>query len=315
MTTPTSPGSAKPATQRLLAVAGWAYILLAVAYVFYGMVTETGLYGYLMDLSLRLFGSAGQKSTFLVSLVVTLIPMVAGIVIWAKLGGQGQSAPSATSAPPEASADSVARARSGLRATRWIAAAFMVLPWVLGYPAYSWLASQERADAQTVPQALSIEQGFEAPAPSSKFVRLEAQPQLDLTYSITKSRAGSTGSGEYYIPLTAAAWTPKEPLRYFLHFTRYGEPTQDDFAGPFIGKVSADALPTPAVKEYERAGIALARPYFVVSRIRLEGDKPRDDSEQIGWAFVIIAAVLAAMGPVVLLGGWLAYRARVRKLA
>jgi hypothetical protein len=211
--------------------------------------------------------------------------------------------------------DPVVAARRSLRAVLWTGAACILLPWVLGYPAQLWMAGRAQSAAGSTPETIVLRAGQAAGAPKGRFVRLEAVPQGDLVYGVTRERSGTSGSTQYYVPLTSPEWTPQEPVRYFLHFSRHGEPTRDDFDGPYVGEVGADSLPTPVAKEYERAGVTLARPYFVVERIDLVDGKVPDTSENAFAGYVIISAAFTLFGLLLVLGGWIGYRKKMAALA
>jgi len=61
---------------KLIKIVCWVYMSIVGSYCIYGLATEHGFYGYLIDLQLRQFGSANVKITALVMIFVLMIPIM-----------------------------------------------------------------------------------------------------------------------------------------------------------------------------------------------------------------------------------------------
>jgi hypothetical protein len=132
-------------------------------------------------------------------------------------------------------------------------------------------------------------------------------PQPDLAAGYRETSSGSSSSTIYrYIPLTAKAWTPGTPVRFFLAEIEHDDGRRDGIAmipAPgrrphYEGHLRRNAMPTLARGAFERHGVRLTEPYWVISN---------DSMEAIGLV-MLIGGLGLALGLGVIIAGMQAAR-------
>jgi hypothetical protein len=138
---------------------------------------------------------------------------------------------------------------------------------------------------------MDLNQGTALPTANANFIYVTGAIQEDYRYALTRQE-NSSASGEdevmYYTPLTPSGWTRSQPIHYVLfrqtfrefeHRIERGDRTEPDhgsFAGAFLVEVYGQQLPTYVKSYFEKAGIRVGSPFYVVN---LQGFG--DDGSQI----------------------------------
>ncbi len=267
------------------------------------MVTETGLFGWVLDASLHWFGRAYTKLTFLISFMILMVPLRPMARLVEKL--PGSSAARTVTATPRSPTQVASHRR---RLFGWTGAALVVLPWVLGVPIGLWCAARAKDEAGTRleqperPEQFAPQADMQLPTSERRVFELLAVPQTALGLTLTRRRQDDVRS-YYYVPLTAANWTARDPVQFILSLEYEGDPTPVELRPPYVVELDAGPVPTPVIGELERAGIELASPLSLVRRTYLHDGLVPDRSDSImlgvvsiGWLSTLLGLMLWLVG-------------------
>lgn len=235
----------------------------------YSLITQTGLCGYLMDVQLSWFGVAYLKFTALIALLILGTP---ASLILTYIKRREASTIGATGYP------SPVNARR--QPISWKSLLIMSLaPALIAIPVYYGLTMMDQKDQQREIYKVDLNREAAIPSGDVKFVQLTGVVQLDYQYRLEKkSGTGSSPRTNTYVPLTGPGWTPKQPVRFFINMTFSGYfdaqtkrfssfPERGAVAATFDGQLAQNDLPTFVVNEYQRNGLLIDSPYFVIDRM------------------------------------------------
>jgi hypothetical protein len=246
-------------------------------WVFYGAFTYSGIYRWLAELSLSVFGSYEVRITFLLALVLLLVPTRILFVRFFP------------SADAQVSSEELARkteqANGRLaRVQRWgtlgLLGAGAIVLGIRGYLAAEAGATLERTSSAR------IEAGEE---PQSTWLSIEGTPLSDAPVETKESH-----SQYLYVPLVSEGWTSDKPLRVILRFERDGAHNLE--SSVFQGGIAEDGLPGMVRERYEQAGVKADG--ALVLRV---GAVPHDG---VRFNEIVVGIGLLAL----LLGGFMTYR-------
>jgi hypothetical protein len=255
----------------------YGYLIAAFAYAMYGSFAQTGLAGYFMNLQMDLMGRAYLKLSAMLAVLVLFLPAypvsayLRSIGVFGKdeavLGLQAQKAPEGKR-PPVA-----------LRTiTLWA-----LVPSVIATPAYFIAKFQSDQDQQRTIASLDLESDAGTPPADAKFVELKSAMQMAYRYQVKESRSYSSSARHTYAPLTSSGWNTGQPVVYFIN-TTIDEGWNANPRNPrgasrnlvvdrFQGKLVQDGLPTFVRTAYEKEGIKIATPHYVLERMHFHDGK------------------------------------------
>jgi len=266
------------------AMAAWA------AYVLHSEVSGQGVVGWVTDLAVQQFGTASSDLCLLAALVIGVIPI--GLVFRGLARAFG-----VTLVPPRgtlpAGTPGQIRRRAVLGGIAILLAAAGLITIVLPRPDGS----------PAVPFDLDA---ADAAPPDAPRVAVIGTPQPDLAAGYRETSSGSSSTIYRYIPLTAKTWTRGAPVRFFLAEIEHDDGRRDGIAmipAPgrrphYEGHLRRNAMPTLARGAFERNGMRLAEPYWVISN---------DSMEAIGLV-MLIGGLGLALGLGVIIAGMQAAR-------
>jgi hypothetical protein len=254
----------------LIKIATYTYLGAAFVYVMYSLYTQTGLCGYLMDAQFRWYGVANEKITGLMAALILGAP-----VGWVRKYIKRKEAEAAGAINDAAPVN----ARSQQLTWKSLLIICAIPTWI-ALPAAYVLTRMDQKDLQREIYKVDLSSESALPSDDVKFVKLTGLVQLDYQYQL-KTNRGSGSRNERtntYAPLTGSGWTKKQPIKFFISttFTSYFNPDlgrstnfpeQGVVAATFDGQLSRNDLPTFVENEYERAGLRIESPYFVLDRM------------------------------------------------
>jgi hypothetical protein len=279
-------------------IVAWIYAVGGGLYVLHGMITSTGLIGWLEVAQQSLFGSYSMKLSMLVAIVVVVIP---ALVI-----GSGQADPLGPGAVMQRGANAPLSTRGQII----MCAVAVALVWIAGFTARTWYIERARADAEATYVPLRLETG-DVSTPPADHVALYGKA---LDNAIVASRSGSGSSARddhFFIPIVARDWQPGQPVRYVLK-SETSVLTDRASLVPRFAPVLPGAAPAPAPPEYPvlarpggalpvpaqqalaNMGLVLGEPQFLLDRIDSYQGKPVPlDSAQVHWFFLFGCGLLS----------------------
>lgn len=269
------------------------------AYVVYSTIMQTGLSGAVMDWQMRQSGAAYEKPTALGEILVLCIPAFIALK-YAQRREQIQE-----SLNPQLAQERAARAQSNVWKTILILGA---APAVISLLAYFYVMHVDRTDQQREIYRVDLSKSDAAPpSADAKFVELTGTYQADYPYILVETRGSTSRKETMYVPLTEPGWNANQPVKYFMivGFNGYIDPqtqkfsvlpTRGTFAGTFDGTISQDALPTFVRNEYERKGLKIASPHYVLTRTNnFEGGKIKSRADsQMYWLIPVLGFGMSA---------------------
>jgi hypothetical protein len=189
------------------------YALAALIYTVFGMVTHSGLNGYLMKLELDTFGAAEDHITALVVFFALFIPLAAITVIVEKLAPSliWNYAPTANQKP-----EPLDRLNRPLQHVSWKAVLVVTaIPLVIGAVLVPMFYFSDQQDQQEKVYAVDLTSGAEDLPKEAKFVELTGVMARSYAFTLKSTLNGSV-SYELFAPITGKGWTPADPVRYFV---------------------------------------------------------------------------------------------------
>ncbi len=264
--------------------AGLSWIGLCAAYVIYAAATYPGLYQWLAELELRIFGSYDPAGTFIGLLIALWLPT--------KL-----IAPTAWKRPrPELLGIGVDphAARRTTRRTMLTIGAVSLLTGVIA----TGVAISEGSD--TASTALDLSQS--TAAPTAKRLIVSGDLRTKYTYVVEETLNGNV-THTSYTPLTSLSWTAGTPVQYVLRETLPHAASEED--APLSGRSGAvrtgpaavfhHALPGMVRTGYERSGLRLAPDVIVLD----ENVRGANDTAWVvaifGYLFAFVTMILWTM--------------------
>ena len=302
---------------RWLEIFATAYLLVGGGRVLYECIQTRGLYGWLADQQMHRLGEFNFKMTMLGAGFIYLFPvsLVFSYIrrTRARLTLAGVIAPKVNDAMREAVNTARVFVLVGLG---------LALAGGIGYYVLAW---QNEVNARETVKQLplsALESLAAADAAKLKFIGVNATCQTRAGYRWTEEDRQSSVPEIHHrcLPLTGPDWRPGQPVHVFLTTTVDGYYPPDDsglpfemrsfegasFTGAFEGELKGAALPAFVHNALQRAGVAIATPYYVLEH-QTTGGKPRVTSRQEMLLPVILGG---GLGSIFLLGGALMYWGR-----
>ncbi len=256
----------------------------AVAYAVHGLVTGTGLVGWLNALQQDLFGAYSLKVS---AIVVIFGLMVAGVGAWSLLmraTGRGDDG-------------AMARLMFGARAVPdrprpvsarllWRVCLGLVLAtWIFGYAAMRWMAAEQRADAQASYEPVLLVDGAPLPHPQGRHLRLQGRLLSDQVLTHRSGSGGSAREDYQLVPVAAPGWRPGQAVGYVIQVQHLqllpgqrpaplrlmGEPPAA--ADALLARVDG-AVPVAAAQAFRQQGVMLAPDAQLLHWVPSRGDRP-----------------------------------------
>jgi type VI secretion system protein ImpC len=243
----------------------------------YGMITQSALGAYLMKLELEIIGTGGEVLTFFLAFGILLSPL------WVITGILGKLAPSLVWITEDVPGLSHAsRSKPGLM--DWMDRPAAGIPWkaVLGVAAIPILVGaalfpiifySEQRDLQEKVYSIDLTSNAVGLPKGAKFVELTGQLAHLYTLFYKNTTNYVTVSHDLYAPVTSRDWTPRDPVRFFVHLKRYENAGNVEWPDAFQQKGSAVF--------YGRVSASL--PAFVESKLRSKGLKLGPSYSLIEW--------------------------------
>lgn len=151
----------------------WVAVLVGLgagAYCVHGLVTDTGLAGWLEYLQLAAFGSYSMKLTAS-ALMVVVFALSLGAGYLASFGSRGEPTEVAR-APLPVSKGSQSPSWSAISA---LCGAMLAATWIIGYAAYWWDSRVDREDAQARYEPIAPAAAAPLPRPTGSHVALRGR--------------------------------------------------------------------------------------------------------------------------------------------
>ena len=259
----------------------WLWVIVVSLYMFWGYANETGLYGWLVDLQVRQWGSYSSKLT------VVLPILLLGAPAWIVLRRRAQ----------EVDADYEARgpaAKAGrARRVALTMLAFGLVSSLVGAGAY--LLSQNVPDGSEPPRPFDAAAWTSGPPPAD---RVTIRGEVDPEAGVTMTEQGFGANDAYaYVGFRPEGFTDKNaPHRIFVR-RRTGNASDPTVSQMFLpdqeGYLREKALPELARRDLEARGVRIAEPYYVLESA---GAAPRD-------TYYVVAALGGMIGFICLLVG------------
>jgi hypothetical protein len=306
----------------------WTYLAIAGGYLIYGYVTKSGLYALLIDAQLRWFGKAQVEVAIFVPFIVLLLP-VAPLASYVRKKERSEQLRDPNAAAAIA-AGLTGPAASPEKRSYWVwIGAFGLAPFLISLVAYFYVTAVDASDQKQPIYHMDLAASSDLPAPDAKFIEIAGVLQQDSDYKITEESAMK--STHRYAPLTDAAWTADRPVKFFLYLKSEGDkgisighfdkktgrfdvmPPRGPYNSTFGGQLSQNNLPGYVKSAFERRGIKLADPYYVLDwQGDLEGHVSSKYNSQMYYMIPVLGGFFSM---VVLAGGGIAFLNRKRQRA
>jgi hypothetical protein len=289
----------KGTTTILRRTLAWAYALCAAGYLIYGLITATGLIGWLHYAQQRAFGSYSQKVSMLIAMLLVMVPAMLL---------RGRNAPMDPAGP----LGMVRRANAPLtaRGTLVLFGVLVVLVWSTGFGVRTWVIYQDQQDYGAHYAPLHLD-GDSQPPGSVDHVALYGRPLERARLSFGRGR--SPAREEYYlIPVVPKAWRPDQPVRYIVKSKTPSliEPTY--FVGPVAPDLSGRPAPepaplpvlarggghlsVPAAETFQHMGLTLVDEPILLERIDAINGKPiAPDAARTNLFFLVICSLCSVL--------------------
>jgi hypothetical protein len=291
--------STQPATR---SSKGWltslflgAYLITAFAYLAYSLFTGAGLCGYLIDLQMRAFGWAGMKMSFLIGMMVILLPF--GLIAWLfeRVGLIKRGRPGAAGAHTQTT--TVSQMPLGWK----VVCSILLAPLLIAAVVYFIISQIDRSNQQMPIYQINVMNSESVPPDGAKFATITGKSQSK------DGLAFEEGSSTLhtYVPFTGDHWDSSEPVRYFLytplknHSGGTSQSIKDVWEGsPDEGldcQLEKNALPVYASKEFERRGVIIASPYYVLHHSSFANGHVAAMGPEVYWTILIVALVICLL--------------------
>lgn len=283
---------------------GTLIFLGAAAIGLHGLVTETGLVGWIVLAQHQLFGWSSMKLTMLLSMIGLALP---GAALWAgyqKLRGRrdaGARAMQVLAGSPAGGREMTPRALAG-----WLAGAF-VLTWAIGAALYQWSVYAQRRDANAHYEPVLLQAG-RAPQVSGSHLLLKGLPLTSRVVVHSTGRHGSQHEDYQLVPVVPPGWQEGMPVSFVARVgaktdlgwrpwdSRRMSPGRRD--EPFELHVRLDgAVPPAAGAEFRKMNVPLAEPAWQLEVISTTGavDVADRSAENLQFMLIVCAIVSGAL--------------------
>lgn len=294
--------------------------LAAGAYAVHGLMTGTGLVGWLYYLQQSLMGFYSFKLTVVIlALGVLMIGWLAALAVarFSAAGDDDELAPSPSSRAPAKPLTTRGSLLLGLGGA--------VITWVIGGGIYLWHTAQQRDDATARYESMVLSESASAPKPSGSHVNLQGVLLLDR--AVTARKGSDKGRVEYHlIPAVAPDWLPGQPVAYVVKVgaiselpgkrlrlpphRRPGEPAPPPDA--LLARLDG-AVSVPAVQEFRKIGVVLLPDSQLLRVVPSHGDQPALRENSAGKLDVLLMVCGVTSGSIALYFGGLAVALAIRR--
>jgi hypothetical protein len=261
-------------------ILAWAWLVVVMAYLGWGMASDAGLYRWLVDRQVARFGQYYPTLTALLPALLLGAPALA----WLRRRHLAAEARDAAAGPAAAAA----RARRGSR----VLALVGLVALAIGGGAFWWAQSLPAEEAPAVPfDAATL--GTE-PAPSGR-VRIRGEVDPDAGAGIEES-GQYRDTTEYYFGFRAEGEPAKDaPFRIFVARTLQGADAQtaQGFLPEQEGRLERNGLPELARRDLAARGVRIAEPHYV---LRTGHRDPRETFYIVGGLGVLTGAAFLVVG-------------------
>lgn len=253
------------------------------AYLIHGLITDTGLIGWIEYAQQSVIGSYSMKLTVLAAMLVWLFSILLLL--------------------PRADRDAAkswqqrANAPLSRKGVLTLCACLIGFVWVGGLAVRWWFVQQETEDYEATYEELRLQPDAN-PAPNSNHIALWGEPLDDAAVTFSQNNTTSY----YLIPVVAAEWHEDQPIsfvvksktsdlrelpRYDATLRQVVRPTR-----PVLARLTG-VVSVPAAQEFERMGLKLAEPHYLLERIpSVDGKPPAPNLAQAQLAYLCIAGFL-----------------------
>jgi hypothetical protein len=305
--TPAPPASPR---RKLLVALYFVYLLLVGGYLTYGTFTQTGLGGWVLAQELEWFGSASQRLTVLLPLVVA---MVLPLLLLAPFLPKGERAQLAGPLLPQQSAQPIS----------WKQLLVLGLaPPLVALPTYYYVQRQAEHDENRPVVSIDLVARPDTPVvATTKFVRLQAVLQTDYQYVLRETSYSQVRKTDRYIPLTGPSWQPGQPVHFFLDTSTdayFDEANQRSilfdqatpFPATFSGQLHPNALPLVVQRAFAQHRVTAAEPHYVLENLYMPNGQPPRAASQQYWLILVLGI---GLGAAILVGGGIGLLIRQRR--
>jgi hypothetical protein len=244
-------------------------IFLAVlAICIHGLITETGIVGWINHAQQSMFGSYSLKVSMIVSLFGLLFLGLGAWGLVERMLGGGEDAGLASVAGLQAAANRPASAK----ATVWVIAVLLAATWVIGFALYTWFNHQQRSDASATYETLVLADGVPLAVPTS--THLAVRGDLLTRHALAHSSGSGSSKREDFqlLPLAAPGWQPGKPVNFVVKIkgewelpgaNSWPRPARGAPLPPLLVRLDGD-VPVPAAQQFKKMGVPLAEPSYLL---------------------------------------------------
>ena len=306
--TPTPPPTSP--RRKLLVTLYFVYLLVVGGYLTYGTFTQTGLGGWVLAQELEWFGSASQKLTVLLPLVVALVLPLLLVAPFLPKGARAQLAGPLLPRQPA-------------RPLSWPQLLLLgLVPPLVALPTYYYVQRQAERDESRPVVALDLVARPNTPVPAdAKFARLQAVFQADYQYVLQETSYSQVRKTDRYVPLTGPDWQPSQPVRFFLDTSTdayFDEANQRSivfdqaapFPATFSGQLHPNALPVVVQRAFAQHRVTAAEPHYVLENLYMPNGQPPRAASQQYWLIPVLGI---GLGVAILVGGGIGLLIRQRR--
>jgi len=169
-------------------------IALASIIVIYQCTNNTGMVDYILDMQFRFIGSSSDKLTFIIMLMIYLLPWFAVESILTKK-----------------------QLLTSDKSVKWvdIIATAIILP-VITAAGYFYFVSQEKEAVNAKLEKIDWSRSSAPLGADSKYVELTATVLSNINFTLSKQRNGKTSCEEHYYAIVPDNWQPTQPVNLIL---------------------------------------------------------------------------------------------------
>lgn len=262
----------------------WSLVSIFFVYVAYSGVTETGLVAFINYAQQSLFGSYREKVTWLVILIVvtgflfSLRAIVnrffggdkSGMIDQLLYGAYRQSIPSSTKFVPS------------LKVYLQIATLVVVATWLVAAGLYWYGDQREQQDATANYEPINLSDGAPTHQPKGSHIALQGEVLSDFT--VVKTNGGDRPADIDYtfVPIAPRGWEPGQAVTFVLKVRtvadiprpiptpRTSEPVNAAADDTTLRVRITDTVPFIATQEFEKMGIPIGEPSYVLTLVRTQ---------------------------------------------
>ncbi len=289
------------------------FVVGAGGYGFYGVMTGTGLGGWLNYAQEAIFGWSSTKVS--VVLVVCLLGVLAVIAEFAWIMASGlqysfeQSltyrliigARAARNTPPASQGETLAAtpAPQG-RVLLRTAIILIVATWTIGFAIYWWYAAEQRQDASARYELIDLSDGAPMHRPIGSHIALQGGAPINATLVHETRSGGSTRQDYQLVPIASRGWVKGQAVTFVV---KVKDRSELPYPIRFMARIDGP-VPGPARLEFKKIGVPLGEPNYLLRPVKTRDGKVVTESVEdafvffLGFCGIVSAIVCAIMGGV-----------------